>query len=62
MEEKLLIGTKAMEQAMSQEKEFSKVRKELEDKKNRELKLAEDLAKKGRRKYFDGEKVYFPTR
>jgi len=35
-----------MEQAMSQEKEFSKVRKELEDKKNRELKLAEDLAKK----------------
>jgi len=46
MEEKLLIGTKAMEQAMSQEKEFSKVRKELEDKKNRELKLAEDLAKK----------------
>jgi len=46
MEEKLLIGTKAMEQAMSQEKDFLKVRKELDDKKNRELKLAEDLAKK----------------
>jgi kinesin family protein 3/17 len=46
MEEKLLIGTKAMEQAMNQEKEFQKVRKELEDKKQREDRLAEELAKK----------------
>jgi kinesin family protein 3/17 len=46
MEEKVLIGTKAMEQAMNQEKEFQKVRKELELKKDRENRLAEELARK----------------
>jgi len=46
MEEKVLIGTKAMEQAMQQEKDFQKVRKELEEKRLREQKLADDLAKK----------------
>jgi len=46
MEEKVLIGTKAMEQAMNQEKEFQRVRKELEEKRLKEQQLAEDLAKK----------------
>jgi hypothetical protein len=46
MEDKLLMGTKVMEQAMKQEKEFANVRKELDEKREKERKLAEDLAKK----------------
>lgn len=46
MEEKIVIGTKAMEQAMAQEKEFNNIRKELEDKRSKEQKLREELAKR----------------
>jgi len=46
MEEKVLIGTKAMEQALNQEKENQKIREELEKKKQQEQKLAEELAKR----------------
>jgi kinesin family protein 3/17 len=46
MEEKVLIGTKAMEQALNQEKENQKIREELEKKRQAEAVLAEELAKK----------------
>ena len=46
MEEKVLIGTKAMEQAMDQEKEFARVRQELDEKRNKEKLLADEVARK----------------
>jgi len=46
MEEKLIVGSKAMEQAMQQEKEYLKMKKELQEKQEKEAKLAEELAKK----------------
>ena len=46
MEEKLIVGNKAMEQAMKQEKELQKARLELEEKRIQERRLAEELAAK----------------
>jgi len=46
MEEKIVIGTKAMEQAMQQEKEYANIRRELEEKRAKEQKLAEELQKR----------------
>jgi len=46
MEEKVLIGTKAMEQALNQEKENQRIKDELEKKRQQEQKLAEELERK----------------
>jgi kinesin family protein 3/17 len=46
MEEKLLVGTKAMEQALKQEKQLQQTRIELEERKRQEQRLADELAQK----------------
>lgn len=46
MEEKLLSSTQAMEQAVQQEREYQRIKKELEEKRKREQEMANELARK----------------
>jgi len=46
MEDKLLVGTKAMEQALKQEKELQKTKFELEERKKQEGRIKEELTQK----------------